>query len=251
MTFFAEFVHLVAFENSRRARDASITETIDQEIEMKKIMAGIIATMPMFAPLSASATEVPRVEVPFQTETVLDLGEVQTEMQRMLNGIRQVSRCSENWNVWDAKVLPNGRSIKIDLQARYFLNKCLVVTRPEWHGPWTVRMKDRVIGETILVSQQAHLAVDVTPVVSNGVVIATADVVTADANGLLGKLKLNGQIKSFLNGKLNTALQDKLTAALPAEYLKAGVEISELQFFEQNGKLAAKVKASGKLHPGT
>ncbi|HVV41926.1 MAG TPA: hypothetical protein VHC94_12765 [Nitrobacter sp.] len=89
------------------------------------------------------------------------------------------------------------------------------------------------------------------PVISDGVVTATADVVTADANGLLGKLKLNGQIESLLNGKLNSALQDKLKATLPAEYLRAGVQISELQFFDLNGKLAARLKATGKLHSGT
>jgi hypothetical protein len=219
---------------------------------MKRIiLAGIVAAMPMSVPVPVLALDMPSVEAPFKTETVVDLGEFQAAMQKMLNSIRQDSRCADNWNVWDAKVMPNGGSIKIDLQARYFLNKCVIVTVPEWQGLWTVRMKDRVVGETILVSQQAHLAVDVTPVISNGVVTATADVVTADANGLLGRLKITGQIKSFLNDKLNAALQDKLKAALPPELVKAGVQISELQFIDLGGgKLGLKLKASGTLRTG-
>lgn len=209
------------------------------------------AALPLMSATDAVATEMPRIEAPFTTEIVVDLGEFQAAMQTTLNNIRQVSRCADNWNVWDAKVMPNGAAIKVDLQARYFLNKCAIVTVPEWHGPFHMQMKDRVVGETTVVSQAAHLAVDVTPVIANGVVTASANVVTADADGLLGRLKITGQIKSFLNDKLNQALQEKLKAAIPAELMKAGVEVSELQFVDLGaGKLGLKLKASGKLRTG-
>ncbi|MGJ4953555.1 hypothetical protein [Bradyrhizobium sp. HKCCYLS20291] len=171
----------------------------------KLLAAALAATaaLPLMSATASVATEMPRIEAPFTTEIVVDLGEFQAAMQTTLNNIRQVSRCADNWNVWDAKVMPNGAAINVDLQARYFLNKCAIVTVPEWHGPFHMRMKDRVVGETTVVSQAAHLAVDVTPVIANGVVTASAKVVTADADGLLGRLKITGQIKSFLNDKLN------------------------------------------------
>ncbi|MGJ4953556.1 hypothetical protein [Bradyrhizobium sp. HKCCYLS20291] len=42
-----------------------------------------------------------------------------------------------------------------------------------------------------------------------------------------------------------------MKAAIPAELLKAGVEVSELQFVDLGaGKLGLKLKASGKLRTG-
>lgn len=133
--------------------------------------------------------------MPFTTKVTVDLGELQTALQTMLNGVRQVSRCDANWNLWDAHVLPNGRTLKVDFNARYFLNKCTIVTVPEWHGPFRMEWHDRVVGETILFSQAGHIVVDILPVIENGVVSVDLSVVTADMSGLLGRLKLwSGQV---------------------------------------------------------
>jgi hypothetical protein len=201
--------------------------------------------------LSAKAQDVPNlpaITLPFTSEVVVDLGEVQTTLQNMLNGIRQDSRCDANWNVWDAHVIPNGASVKVDFMARYFLNKCVIETVPEWHGLFHMEMHDHVIGETILFSQAGHIAVDVTPAIKNGVIKVDTNVVTADMDGLLGRLKLNGQVKSFLNDKIRDALQAKLTTALPPAIVKAGVQFSEVAFVDLGGgKLGLKVKAAGKM----
>jgi hypothetical protein len=165
---------------------------------------------------AAGAAPMPSVSIPFNVDTTIDLSEAQAALQNTLNSTRQDSRCGSNYKVWDARVIPNGRSIKVDFNARFFENKCVIVTVPEWHGLFHMEMHDKVVGETILFSQAGHIAVDVWPVIENGAVTVDANVVTADMNGLLGRLKLNGQVKAFLTGKIRDALQSKLTSTLTA-----------------------------------
>lgn len=192
----------------------------------------------------------PDVKARFTVATKIDLREVQVALQNTLNGIRKVDRCGENFNVWDARLLPNGTSVKPDFQARFLLNKCAIITVPEWHGLWRMEWHDRVVGETILVSQAGHIATDLTPVIQNGQVTFEANVVTADMNGLLGRLKLNGQVKALLNGKIRDAIREHLKVALPPEMQKADVKITELTFFDEGGgALAAHIKATGILAP--
>jgi hypothetical protein len=200
---------------------------------------------------NAGAQQAPNLNgviAPFVVDTTIDLGDVQTALQNQLNGIRKVERCADNYNVWDAKVLPNGGSVKVDFQARYYLNKCAIVTLPEFRD-LRITFHDHVIGETILFSQAGHIAVDVTPSIQDGVVTVDTDVVTADMDGLLGRLKLNGQVKAFLNDKIRDALKAQLTTTLPPEVMKAGVQFSEISFVDLGaGKLGLKVKATGKLN---
>jgi hypothetical protein len=197
----------------------------------------------------ASAESLPRVNAPFSAEITLNLSEAQNDLRNMLNGIRHVSRCDANWNVWNANVIPNGGGIKLDFDARYFLNKCAIVTLPEWHGLFHVEWHDQVVGETTVVSQAGHIAVDVWPVIQNGAITVDANVVTADMNGLLGALKLNGQVKDFLNGKIRDALKAQLSASLPPAMLEAGVQFSDITFFDLGaGKLGLKLKATGTIH---
>ena len=59
--------------------------------------------------------------------------------------------------------------------------------------------------------------------------------VTADMNGPLGRLKLNGQVKALLNGKIRDAIREHLKVALPPEMQKADVKITELTFFDEGG----------------
>lgn len=217
----------------------------------RALLGGALAAGTLASPVWAQelpGSVMKGIKAPFVVETTIDLGEVQTALQNLLNTTRKDSRCSDNYNVWDARVIPNGSSIKVDFQARYFLNKCVIITVPEWHGIWRMEWHDRVVGETILISQAGHIAVDVTPVIRNGVVTVETNVVTADMNGLLGRLKLNGQVKSFLNDKIRGALQAKLTANLPSEVTKADVQVTEITFPDLGGgKLGMKVKATGKL----
>jgi hypothetical protein len=207
--------------------------------------------------LAASGTcpaseSLPGVNAPFSAKMTLDLGEAQNDLRNILNSIRHVSRCDANWNVWNANVTPNGTGIKLDFDARYFLNKCAIVTVPEWHGLFRVEWHDRVVGETILVSQAGHIAVDVWPVIQNGTITVDANVVTAEMNGLLGRLKLNGQVKEFLNGKIREALKAQLSASLPSEVLQAGVRFSDITFFDLGaGKLGLKFKATGTIRPNS
>jgi hypothetical protein len=201
-------------------------------------VGGLLAAVPVQAvPISA----------PFETEITIDLGDAQNQMERELNSIRHVDRCHSNWNVWDAKVLPNGHSINVDLNARFYENQCTIITVPEWHGLFHMEWHDRVVEETTLISQAGHFAVDIWPVIEGENITVNAQVVTADANGLLGRLKINGQIKDFLTPKIRDALRDKVHAKLPPEFAKAGVKM-DVSFIDLGGgKLGMKVKATGKV----
>ena len=86
---------------------------------MKKIVqlltaGGLAAALPM----AAIGAPLPGIVAPVQVEATVDLGDVQAKLEHMLNSMRQDDRCGSNWNIWDAKVLPNASSIKIDLNAR-------------------------------------------------------------------------------------------------------------------------------------
>jgi hypothetical protein len=193
----------------------------------------------------------PPVSVPFFVDTTLDLNEVQSVLQNTMNSIRVVDRCGDNYNVWDARVLPNGQSLKVDFHARYYRNKCVITTVPEWRGLWHMEWHDKVVGETILIEQAGHIVVDLTPAISpDGAVTVDAHVVTADMDGLLGRLKLNGEVKSLLAGKIREALKAKLAVALPQEVVKTGVR-PEVSFIDLGGgKLGMRLKATGKVQGG-
>lgn len=198
----------------------------------------------LLLPTLANAGTLPAMAAPVSVDAVADLGDAQQKLQLVLNGIRHDDRCGPNWNVWDARVIPNGSAIKVDLHARYFVNRCIKTKRPVS----LVRWKNKVVFETKLFSQAGHIVIDFTPVAAKGVITLHTKVVTADMSGLLGRLKVNGQIKDLLEQKIQDVVRDKVTAALPPELKKAGFEVHEISFPDLGGgKLGVRIKASGKL----
>jgi hypothetical protein len=193
--------------------------------------------------------QVPPVTAPFTIDLNVDLGEAQAQLQNTLNAIRRDDRCGDNWNVWDARVAPNGQSIRVDLHARYFRNECVIVRRPYVRrGEFRVRWRNEIIGETRLVSQSGHFAADVWPVFQGNTVSVDAKVVTADTGGLLGRLNLEGQIKPFLTGKIREALADRAKFPLPPGLTNANLTFTEVTFVDLGGgRLGMKIKATGKL----
>lgn len=209
------------------------------------LLAGVGGVL-LASALTASAVTLPAVTVPFASDMSIDLSDVQAKLTHMISSQRKDDRCGLNYNVWDPSIRPNGRAIRVDFHARAFENKCVVTKVPKIKDGYKLTFKNEIVGETKLWSQSGHIAIDVWPVFQGQTVTFDAKVITADMGGLLGHLKLDGQIKSLLTDRVQDELRSKLNVALPAALKTVALQIGEANFIDLgNGKLGLKIKASG------